>query len=426
MSFSQRTSRRALLQSAAVLGGASLLPSFAPRARATAITPRKLVMVLNAGGWDPTFVFDPKPGLPLVDAPAGQLANIGGHTIWSDPTRNNVDAFFSTYGGITAVINGVQVRSFVHSDCMKRVLTGSPSETTPDMGAIAAYELGAGMPVPYLALGAYSRSGPYAAITGRAGTTNQLQALVDPAAAYGPETGPYAPSFGTSPSNAEDGAVRRFLEATAKREQKIRGQRGYNKKRIDDFIASLGRADTLSRFVREGASLGERGYTPDLNFQIPLAVQALSEGLSHTAMLQSAPSWDTHTQNDYQGAYFQDLFGSLAALMQALDAANLLDTTTVMVLSEMGRTPKLNGDAGKDHWPVTSCMLIGAGVAGGRSYGGTTDALGAESIDLATGEVDANGLQLQTQNLVAGVLENVGVDPEPYFKGVEAFRGFRG
>jgi uncharacterized protein (DUF1501 family) len=91
----------------------------------------------------------------------------------------------------------------------------------------------------------------------------------------------------------------------------------------------------------------------------------------------------------------------------------------------MGRTPRLNADAGKDHWPVTSAMLLGAGVRGGRMLGGTSDELDALSIDLQSGAIDAGGKQLQAGNLVAGVLETLGVDPEAYLPGVEPLRAFR-
>lgn len=419
--------RRDLLKGSALLGAAALVPSFfgARAARAQASSARKLVMVLNSGGWDQTFALDPKPGLPLIDAPPGALRSFGDVTIWSDASRPNVDTFFEKWAANACIINGVQVRSFVHTDCMKRMLTGSPSETTPDMGAIAAFELAPELPVPYLALGQFSRSGPLAAISGRAGTSNQLQSLVDPVAAYFPPDGSFVPDFGMIPSQSEETLVKRYLDATAQRQKATRGQRGYNKKRIDDFIASLDRSDTLARFVREGTSLGERGYTVDLDVQIPLAVQALRDGLSHTTMLQSGFSWDTHTVNANQGPFYDSLFGSLDVLMQELQDNDLLDTTTVMVLSEMGRTPKLNAEEGKDHWPVTSCMLLGAGVRGGKVLGGTNDELGAQSMDLETGEVDASGAQLQSANLVAGVLENLGVDPAAYLPGVEAFRGFR-
>jgi uncharacterized protein (DUF1501 family) len=321
------------------------------------------------------------------------------------------------------VVNGVQVRSFVHTDCIKRVMTGSPSETTPDMGAVAAYELAPELPVPYLALGPQARSGPLAAITGRTGTTNQIMALVDPEQAYSGLRG-YTADPGMQPTGRESDLVQAFLAAGAERMRATRGQRGYNQRRIEDFVKSLERADRMARFVRDGASFGGREYTLALDVQVPLAVQALRDGLSHTALLQSGYSWDTHTMNTQQSDYHQGLYTSLDMLMTQLQEGDLLDDTMVMVFSEMGRTPKLNEQAGKDHWPVTSCMFLGAGVRGNRVLGGTTDELGAMSMSLETGALDVRGKQLQSGNLVAGVLDAVGVDTEAYLPGVEAFRGF--
>jgi hypothetical protein len=73
---------------------------------------------------------------------------------------------------------------------------------------------------------------------------------------------------------------------------------------------------------------------------------------------------------------------------------------------------------------VTSALLLGAGVRGGRVLGATGDQLDAQSIDLQTGALDRNGKQLQAANLVAGVLEAVGVAPERYLPEVEPLRAF--
>jgi uncharacterized protein (DUF1501 family) len=88
----------------------------------------------------------------------------------------------------------------------------------------------------------------------------------------------------------------------------------------------------------------------------------------------------------------------------------------------MGRTPKLNANRGKDHWPVTSTLVYGAGVRGGRVLGQTNDRLDAVSLDLATGAPNPQGKQLQTANLLGGILELVGVEPGAYLEGVEPFR----
>jgi uncharacterized protein (DUF1501 family) len=113
------------------------------------------------------------------------------------------------------------------------------------------------------------------------------------------------------------------------------------------------------------------------------------------------------------------------SLAQELETRKLFDNTVVFVLSEMGRTPKLNQSAGKDHWPVTSALVFGAGVAGGRVIGATDNQLGAQSMNLTTGAVDASGKQLQTGNLVAGVLALAGVDPSSYFPSVEPLHAIR-
>ena len=82
---------------------------------------------------------------------------------------------------------------------------------------------------------------------------------------------------------------------------------------------------------------------------------------------------------------------AFAALIRDLDRTGLLDRTLVMVSSEFGRTPKINKDAGRDHWPkVFSVVLAGGGIKGGYIHGASNatateperDPVGPE--DLAT------------------------------------------
>jgi uncharacterized protein (DUF1501 family) len=61
---------------------------------------------------------------------------------------------------------------------------------------------------------------------------------------------------------------------------------------------------------------------------------------------------------------------AFAALIRDLDRTGLLKETLVMVSSEFGRTPKINGTAGRDHWPkVFSVVLAGGGIKPGMIYG---------------------------------------------------------
>ena len=69
---------------------------------------------------------------------------------------------------------------------------------------------------------------------------------------------------------------------------------------------------------------------------------------------------------------------ALSVLITDLEQRGLLDTTLVMVSSEFGRTPKINTNAGRDHWPkVFSVMLAGGGIQGGMIHG-TSNATASE------------------------------------------------
>lgn len=82
--------------------------------------------------------------------------------------------------------------------------------------------------------------------------------------------------------------------------------------------------------------------------------------------------WDTHARNfgvlrDYNLPYFD---GTFDALMGDLDSRGMLDETLVVVMSDMGRTPKINGNGGRDHWThCYSVLLAGAGIRGGTIHG---------------------------------------------------------
>jgi uncharacterized protein (DUF1501 family) len=72
---------------------------------------------------------------------------------------------------------------------------------------------------------------------------------------------------------------------------------------------------------------------------------------------------------------------AFATLVSDLETRGLLDSTLIMVSSEFGRTPKINGTAGRDHWPkVFSVILAGGGIKKGLIYG-SSDATASEPED---------------------------------------------
>jgi hypothetical protein len=90
-------------------------------------------------------------------------------------------------------------------------------------------------------------------------------------------------------------------------------------------------------------------------------------------------SWDTHWDHfkACRGWLLPGLDRALSALLDDLSARSMLDDTLIVVLSEMGRTPKINGRSGRDHWVgAYSALFAGAGIRGGSVHG-STDKLAA-------------------------------------------------
>lgn len=89
--------------------------------------------------------------------------------------------------------------------------------------------------------------------------------------------------------------------------------------------------------------------------------------------------WDTHAKNfqALEGELLPMLDQSLSALLEDLDQRGQLDETLVVVMGEFGRTPRVNKEAGRDHWGLCqSVLLAGGGIRGGQVYG-SSDRIGA-------------------------------------------------
>lgn len=92
--------------------------------------------------------------------------------------------------------------------------------------------------------------------------------------------------------------------------------------------------------------------------------------------------WDTHQGNFVRVPQQTEILDqALAALLSDLSDRGLLDETLVVLATEFGRTPKINQNAGRDHYPKAfSGLLAGGGIHGGQAYG-ETDATGEEVVD---------------------------------------------
>ena len=94
---------------------------------------------------------------------------------------------------------------------------------------------------------------------------------------------------------------------------------------------------------------------------------------------QQGQNWDAHANGavQHKTQLLPPADRALSALIEDLDARGLLDSTLIVATGEFGRTPKINGSAGRDHWPECyTVLLAGGGVRGGAVYG-SSDSQGA-------------------------------------------------
>ncbi len=115
--------------------------------------------------------------------------------------------------------------------------------------------------------------------------------------------------------------------------------------------------------------------------------------------------WDTH-QNNFtalKSRLLPKLDGALSGLLQDLADRGLLDSTLVAVLSDFGRTPKVNPSAGRDHWSTAGIALLAGGGIRPATVVGKTNALGENPTeapyyteDLAATIYHCLGIPLET------------------------------
>jgi hypothetical protein len=119
--------------------------------------------------------------------------------------------------------------------------------------------------------------------------------------------------------------------------------------------------------------------------------------------------WDTHGGNFRHLRKNLPVFDmGISALIDDLKQRGMLPDVQVVVWGEFGRTPKINKDAGRDHWaPVNTVLLAGGGTPGGQVLG-ATDKIGGHATDKP----------VPYRNILATVYHNLGMDPHTRLKDV--------
>ncbi len=180
----------------------------------------------------------------------------------------------------------------------------------------------------------------------------------------------------------------------------------------------------LARKVRLEALRDDMSFVTDgsLDAQARLAVAALANDVARCVTISPPMSWDTHTDNDnQQSGLWEGLFGTLLRLLDRLQAtpapgrlasASLAEETVIVAVSEMSRTPRRNADNGRDHWPWTSALLVGPGLAGGRALGGYDRNHAGVGVDPVSGALDAAREATSPAQLAATLLTLAGCADE--------------
>jgi hypothetical protein len=187
---------------------------------------------------------------------------------------------------------------------------------------------------------------------------------------------------------------------------------------------AVGRMDRVKRQAFDMISSSRTRSAFDLSVESDQTRERYGRNLHGSSMLVArrlveagAPFISVHAENFIPHGFTYDMhennFGMLKdynlpvldmcfpALVEDLEDRGLLESTLVVVMGEMGRSPKVNTKAGRDHWPQCGfCLLAGGGVAAGGVYG-ASDRHAAYPVDNPVSPAD----------IVATIYHQLGVDP---------------
>jgi hypothetical protein len=164
----------------------------------------------------------------------------------------------------------------------------------------------------------------------------------------------------------------------------------------------------LFNIAAEPQRLRERYGQQRLGQSLLLARRLVEGGVNFVAVFDGQSNgqeanWDSHEKLfPRHRQLIPPSDRGVSTLIDDLDARGLLDSTLVVAMGEFGRTPKINGNAGRDHWPdCYTALMAGGGVQGGAVYG-SSDRIGAYP---ATDPVTPS-------DLAATIFWRFGLDPE--------------
>ena len=426
--------RRDFLKYISVVGASMLLPKMAFGAT-TPYTGPLWVFVHAAGGWDPTSFCDPKgynevlgtDGLPeMEDDPMNRsyrkvdiATSASGSNIKFAPlmeSENDIAngryafrTFFDKYGKDLLVINGIDTQTNGHSAGTRFTWSGRLSEGYPSLSALLAGISLPSSPMSFITSGGYDFTDGVVAGT-RLGNINAIERI-----SY---VNRYSYNSDTSVETGfhDQETYARLLQARDERYNEL-----YNKQSLRSVRELMQKYQQAHSGSNELKKLIE--YLPDdinshpdrnntVFAQGRFAMAGYKAGLTVSVNITTG-GYDTHGNHDNSHIpRLSNLLKGLDLLQQEASNQGIADRVVFVVGSDFGRTPGYNSGNGKDHWPVTSMMMMGAGIPGNRVIGASTERHGALKVNPSNLTLDGNGINITPAHIHQALRKLAGIDRE--------------
>lgn len=164
-------------------------------------------------------------------------------------------------------------------------------------------------------------------------------------------------------------------------------------KQMQAFKVSEEKPETLAMYTAapaQGGMMGRMGAGGGFGQSLVMARRLVEAGVPFVEV-NFPGSWDLHsqTQDTLKNSHLPQLDKAIAGLTQDLEQRGMLKDTVIVWMGEFGRTPRINQDAGRDHWAASwSIMLGGGGLKGGQAIGATDkDGIGIVDKSYTPGDV---------------------------------------
>jgi len=362
-------------------------------------------VVFNAaGGWDTTYLMDPK-GINEMNRlyKEGDIVTQGKHKFAPTDAHksggmSNED-FFKEFGEELLVVNGIDYSVNNHSPGARYMATGKlDSLAYPTFAALVAACRGSACPLSFLTFGNYSNTGNLVAMS-RITYLPSLQKIANADSIEGNLRSSYHDDFVIS---RVEQALKEQTDATISRAVLPRIEHAENM-----LYAAQINSKALERITPFIPSTTPKER---MSIQAEIALASFKAGVCVSANL-SMGQFDSHANNDIdQMKLIPELLAGIAYLLRRAEALKIRDKIVVVIQSEMGRTPTYNKGNGKDHWSIGSAMFLGAGIRGNRVIGATDDKQMSVPVLPSTLACDAeNGLRIRPEHLHLALRQYAGI-----------------